>query len=287
MSGCSSTTWRTRSSGRPQRAAGPGLRGVVGVVLEARARAGGEVDQHVGAARPDALAPPRDRARRPCSAWWSCGLRTWICTIAAPALAASIAGCGDLLRRHRHRRVLPGVVGRAGHRAGNDDLALHGRHLPRERCVLHSELYSEYAAQAQWLGTQALVAGRSAPDCWSQPGRGAGDLPPIVRCAKPAAIRVLGTNPNCDRGDFCGLRRHLAAAGVEDGFPIGAGASEVRVADERAAAGLSAAGRVHRGRARSSRWRCWSRRSWSPTSSPIPRSCRPTNAASTPSTTRA
>ena len=53
------------------------------------------------------------------------GSRTWMCTIAAPALAASIAEAAICSGRDRHRRVFPGRVRRPGHRAGNHHLALH------------------------------------------------------------------------------------------------------------------------------------------------------------------
>ena len=54
-----------------------------------------------------------------------CGSRTWMWTMAAPALAASIGRLRDLRRRHRHGRVLAGRVGRPGDRAGDHDFALH------------------------------------------------------------------------------------------------------------------------------------------------------------------
>jgi hypothetical protein len=55
------------------------------------------------------------------------GSRTWQWTIAAPALAASMARIGDLLGRARHMRTA--VLGGAGSGdgAGDEHLAVHGQ----------------------------------------------------------------------------------------------------------------------------------------------------------------
>ncbi len=59
--------------GRLNMVPGPGLRGVVVARHEARARAGGQVDQDVQCRSRGCARPLRDKARRPCWAWWSVG----------------------------------------------------------------------------------------------------------------------------------------------------------------------------------------------------------------------
>ncbi len=116
MSGLSSTTWRTRSSGDRSTLSGPGFVGSALVVRKPRARAGGEVDEHVGAARPDAL--DHLAIERVVHARLG-GLRIAHVDVhdGRAGLGGIDRGAGDLFRRHRHRRVAAGRVGRAGHRA--------------------------------------------------------------------------------------------------------------------------------------------------------------------------
>ena len=129
MSGRSSWTWRTRSSGPHQGRGGAGLGGIVGVVLEARAGTGGEVDQDVGAARADALDHLAvERAVH--AGLGGLGVAHMNVDDGGAGLGGVDAGMGDLLRRHRHGRVLARRVGRAGHGARDDHLALHGRPSP-------------------------------------------------------------------------------------------------------------------------------------------------------------
>ena len=99
-----------------EHAVGARLRGVVVIVREARARPGGEVDEHIITARPDALhhlvVKGKIHARLG-------GLR--IAHVDVHDGRTRLGGIdrrpGDLFRRHRHRRVAAGRVGRAGHRA--------------------------------------------------------------------------------------------------------------------------------------------------------------------------
>ena len=109
---------------RAEHAFGPGLRWVMRIVVKARARPGGKIDQYVGAARPDAL--DRLAIMRGLHARLA-GIR--IAHVDVDDGGARLCGvdrrCGDLRGRHRHRRVAPRRIGRAGHRAGDDHLALH------------------------------------------------------------------------------------------------------------------------------------------------------------------
>ena len=110
---------------RLQGGAGAGLHRIVGAGHEARARAGGEVDEHVGAARADAvdhLAVERAvHAGRVV-----CGSRTWMWTIAAPALAASIAEAA----------ICAGVTGTAGFFAGESAEPVTAQEIMTLRCII-------------------------------------------------------------------------------------------------------------------------------------------------------
>ena len=173
-------------------------------------------------------------------------------------------------RRDRHGRVLARRVGRARDRARDHDLALHGPSSPVSVVPTASasggETQPSVAATSRTAIVQSALKRR---------------LHPIVRCAKPR------TPPWNDRmsGRFGGLSRTLAVrregrGGIRAGL-------EREGRDERTVAGLSAARRLHR------RWRSCIGLALLVApfivayKSPTPRSSRPTNAASTPSTTRA
>src|SRR5207244_330191 len=108
----------------PQGAGGAGLGRVLGVVLETGAWAGGQVDQDVGAARPDAL--DHLAIERPVRAGLG-GLRVAHVDVndRGTGLGGIDRGLRDLLRGHRNRRILARRVRRPRDRAGNDDFALH------------------------------------------------------------------------------------------------------------------------------------------------------------------
>ena len=144
----------------PHRAGGAGLGGVVGVVLEARARAGGQVDQDVGAAGTDALDHLAiERAVH--ARLGGLGVSHMDMDDRRAGLGGVDAGVRDLFRRHRHRRVFPRRVGRPGHRARNDHLALHGRHTPCERQGPAMEPQLRGRPQAREFG--GPVAGQPQP----------------------------------------------------------------------------------------------------------------------------
>ena len=124
ISGLSSMTCCTRSAGPAQHRIRAGLRRVLLVVEEARARAGGQIDQDVGILRADAL----DRLaveRLVHAGLGGLGIAHMDVHDRGAGLGGIEAGVGDLLGRDGHGRVLAGGVGRAGHRAGNHHFSCH------------------------------------------------------------------------------------------------------------------------------------------------------------------
>ena len=106
------------------------------------------------------------------------GSRTWMCTIAAPALAASIAEAAICSGVTGTAGFLPGRIRRPGHRARDHHLALHRR----------PPGFPVPANSLQRRGTDRAVSSDSgAPqrDTASRRIGHARTLPPIVRCAKP------------------------------------------------------------------------------------------------------
>ena len=93
------------------------------------AHAGGQVEYHVGARGPDPVGHLLRRGRRPLAGSPVSGSRTWMWTMAAPALAASMRRVGDLGRRDRDLVGLVGGVAGAGHGAGDEDAVMHGGSL--------------------------------------------------------------------------------------------------------------------------------------------------------------
>jgi hypothetical protein len=123
MSGLKAWIWRT--IGRPAEGrAGAGLARIVGPGLEASAGAGGEVDDDLDPAVADALdhlaVMGQLHAGLPVS-----GLRTWIWTTAAPALAASMA----------ERAMASGVTGTAGFLRGVSALPVTAQQIMTRRDI--------------------------------------------------------------------------------------------------------------------------------------------------------
>jgi hypothetical protein len=101
-----------------------GLRWVLVVVKEACAGAGGEIDQHVGILGADAV----DRflvERLVHAGLGGLGIAHVDMHDRGPGLGGVEAGVGDLLGRHRHRRVLARRIRRPGHRTGNHHFTRH------------------------------------------------------------------------------------------------------------------------------------------------------------------
>ena len=180
---------------RPQRAVGAGFRRVVVVVLEACARAGREVDQHVGAACPDALHHfAIERAVH--ARLGGLGIAHMNVHDGGAGLGGVDRGVRDLLRRHRHGRVAAGRVGRAGDRARDHDLALHiaslrphGLDFAGKPTVSAGRL--PRGSEAAMTAERARTA-RCASALYTGPGWNlAADLHLIVHCAKPALIPSL------------------------------------------------------------------------------------------------
>src|SRR6266545_5293362 len=183
------------------------------------------------------------------------GSRTWIWTMAAPALAASSADCA----------ICSGVTGTAGLRPGVSADPVTAHEIMTLRCMLPpsrrrcsvGEAYSEDGANAQRSdegrtraraiqpvrlhrpsertgverqeshvrskigsrggGLSALTTLRSRPTC--------APLCTALSLLEP----VLGTNPNCGKGDFVRVCGTFAAA-AGGGVSVRGGASEVRIA---------------------------------------------------------
>ena len=99
ISGSSSSTWSSRSVAPAMSvpSSDERQRRLVAAEHQVAAHAGGEVDHHVDTGGADALDDLRVQVRVAGALARSSGSRTWMCTTAAPASAASIADCGDLL----------------------------------------------------------------------------------------------------------------------------------------------------------------------------------------------
>src|SRR5262245_26465286 len=127
------------------------------------------------------------------------GLRTWMCTIAAPALAASSADCA----------ICAGVTGTAGLRPGVSAEPVTAHEIITFRCMLPPGLDVD-----RWGKRTARMGPKHRGSNEGRLGQAhcgglirvphklafAADLRRIVHCAKPRAP-VLGTNPNCGKGD--------------------------------------------------------------------------------------
>src|SRR5579864_4594084 len=81
-----------------------------------------------------------------------CGLRTWICTMAAPALAASI----------EERAICSGVTGTAGLRPGVSAEPVTAQEMMTLRCIIPPTANR---------GAAALLSRRSARHSYSRPVR--------------------------------------------------------------------------------------------------------------------
>src|SRR5712691_5004186 len=187
---------------------------------EARAGAGGEVDQHIAAASPDAVdhVPVEGRVHAGPG-----GLR-----VAHVDMDDGRAGVGsvdrrlrDLRGRHRNRGVAAGGVRRPGDRARDHDLALHLASLA---------LFVPFWSQNSMRGRRAIPVRRPKQGARATVHRGVRSprrrgLPPFVHCAKPWATRPWSESELCDKGDFVSACGSLAAGG---GGLSGFGASEVR-----------------------------------------------------------
>ena len=229
------------------------------------------------------------------------GSRTWIWTMAAPALAASIA----------ESAICAGVTGTAGLRAGVSAEPVTAQEIMILRCMglsaianlrHHSQVGAEVLPHQQISRARLRCTRRFDRRAWPQaesrpwpPDLSAARreraveaaLPPIVCCGKARPF------PSLLRTDLKqGRLRAPAACWCRPGWSVRAGSAvctvrNLGVADERVVAGISAAGRSSsRSRSASVSHSCWYLFS-SPTGDPIPRSSPPTNAASTLSMTLA
>src|SRR5262245_43603857 len=146
------------------------------------------------------------------------GLRTWMCTMAAPVLAASMQDCA----------ICSGVTGTAGFLPGESAAPVTAHEMITLRCVAacspgaRRDPHTGPGGPMTPTGTiepQPKPPGQPRSACVA----GVNPRPSAARRGSLCALReasanpVLGTNPNCVRGDL-GLRRRSPAAGSEGGF---------------------------------------------------------------------
>src|SRR4029077_3044977 len=147
------------------------------------------------------------------------GSRTGICTIAAPALAASIA----------EDAICSGVTGTAGFLPGVSADPVTAHEIITLRCTAALPEFSARKSLQRSAGPDYGVVGVTSSRT----------LPLIVRCAKPNALQNESVRKNLP--DSQRLEAYQDTAGGSFGQ------AGRRVADDRAIAGLFAARRVHCG----------------------------------------
>src|SRR6266851_9271646 len=119
------------------------------------------------------------------------GLRTWMCTIAAPALAASIADCA----------ICAGVTGTAGFLPGVSADPVTAQAIITLRCMLHPlpGAFGPAGSKSLARDGDGAIGGRAHG---LSPHARQLYLPPIVRCAKPPLAFPPVDESQVRQGDF-------------------------------------------------------------------------------------
>ena len=184
----------------PQCRGRAGLGRVIGIVHEARARTGGEVDQHVGAARTDAF-HHLAVVRAVHAGLGGLGIAHMDVDDRGASLGGVDARSRDLRRGDGYGGVLAGRVGRARHRARDHHLALHVGLPPKRRAATSArrELYASSARNPK-LREDALLLLFSLSRTWGG-GSGRGLVPQALFCGTGPSRRASHVDLPRKRGE--------------------------------------------------------------------------------------